>query len=274
MDEELAAEPRARKRGNDLEGAEWTRHSISVWSDLRKTGEETALKHPAMFPTALVERLIRCFTRETGREILDPFCGSGSTLLAARNLGRHGIGFEVAPEYVDLATRRLADAAPGAEYTLHPHSAQRIPELLAAESIDFCVTSPPYWDILARRRTADYKEVRDYAESDGDLSRVASYEAFVEALAGVFDGVWTVLKPGAYCVINVMDLRKKDRFFPFHSDLASRLSDPERGGRYIWDDLIIWDRRGDYNNLRPLGYPAVFRINKVHEFLLILRKPV
>ena len=274
MDEELAAEPRARKRGNDLEGAEWTRHSISVWSDLRKTGEETALKHPAMFPTALVERLIRCFTRETGRLILDPFCGSGSTLLAARNLGRHGIGFEVAPEYVDLATRRLADAAPGAEYTLHPHSAQRIPELLAAESIDFCVTSPPYWDILARRRTADYKEVRDYAESDGDLSRVASYEAFVEALAGVFDGVWTVLKPGAYCVINVMDLRKKDRFFPFHSDLASRLSDPERGGRYIWDDLIIWDRRGDYNNLRPLGYPAVFRINKVHEFLLILRKPV
>jgi hypothetical protein len=70
-----------------------------------------------------------------------------------------------------------------------------------------------------------------------------------------------------------MDLRKKDRFFPFHSDLAARLSDRERGGRWIFDDLIIWDRRADYNNLRPLGYPAVFRINKVHEFLLIMRRP-
>ena len=57
-----------------------------------------------------------------------------------------------------------------------------------------------------------------------------------------------------------------------HSDLAALLSDPSRGGRYVFDDLIVWDRRAEYNNLRPLGYPAVFRINKVHEFLLIFRK--
>ncbi len=36
---------------------------------------------------------------------------------------------------------------------------------------------------------------------------------------------------------------------------------------------MIWDRRGEYNNLRPLGFPAVFRINKTHEFVLIFRKP-
>ena len=41
----------------------------------------------------------------------------------------------------------------------------------------------------------------------------------------------------------------------------------------IFDDLIIWNRQADYSNLRPLGYPAVFRINKVHEFLLIFRNP-
>lgn len=269
MGEESMTTGAERKRANDLNGVEWTRASISVWSDLRKSAAETALKHPAMFPTALVERLIRCFTRETGRVILDPFCGSGSSLVAARSLGGHGIGFEVAPEYVELARRRLE----GADYTLHTASAQRIPALLPPESVDLCVTSPPYWDILARRRTADFKEVRDYAGAGEDLSRVESYPEFVEALAGVFDGIWEVLKPGAYCVVNVMDLRKKDRFFPFHSDLAGRLSDTSRGGRYIWDDLIVWDRRGEYNNLRPLGYPAVFRINKVHEFLLILRRP-
>jgi DNA modification methylase len=284
-----------RKRANDLDGAEWTRSSISIWSDIRKTPEETALKHPAMFPTMLVERVIHCFTREAGRSILDPFCGSGSTLVAARNLGRFGIGFEVSEEYIDLAQRRLRSAEgdvqppphPSAQhpdtqhptpnthpgYHLHHESASRIPDLLAAGSVDLCVTSPPYWDILAQKRTADYKETRDYAGADGDLSRITGYEEFIEGLGAVFDGVYQVLKPGAYCVVNVMDLRKKARFFPLHSDLATRLSDPEKGGRFIYDDLIIWDRRAEYNNLRPLGYPAVFRINKVHEFLLIFRKP-
>ena len=62
----------ATKRANDLDGATWTRYSISIWSDLRKTPEEAALKHPAMFPMALPARLIECFTRR-GMTVLDPF---------------------------------------------------------------------------------------------------------------------------------------------------------------------------------------------------------
>jgi len=266
--------PHPAKRANDLDGKEWTRASISVWSDIRRTPDELALKHPAMFPTELVKRLTRCFTRDTDRVILDPFCGSGSSLVAAHELAGRGVGFEVSAEYVALTHRRMegAGAAPG-DYELHQTDSARVTELLRPDSVDFCVTSPPYWDILSRRRTADYKDVRDYAGSDDDVSRIGDYGEFIERLAGVFDGVYTVLKPGRYCVINVMDLRKKSQFYPLHSDLANRLSDPPRGGRFIYDDLIVWDRRADYNNLRPLGYPAVFRINKVHEFLLILRKP-
>ena len=41
---------------------------------------------------------------------------------------------------------------------------------------------------------------------------------------------------------------------------------------FTLDDIIIWDRRQEYNNLRPLGYPNVFRVNKVHEFILIFQK--
>ena len=126
------------KRANDLEGAAWTRSSISVWSDLRKTPEEVALKHPAMFPTDLVKRLIHCFTREADLRILDPFCGSGSTLVAAHGLGRHGIGFEVAEEYQVLTRRRMTSAGAGpSHYTLVPHSAQAIPTNIASDSVDF-----------------------------------------------------------------------------------------------------------------------------------------
>jgi DNA modification methylase len=273
LEDQRKVRRQTERRANDLDGRDWTRSSISVWNDIRRTPEEMALKHPAMFPTELVSRVTKCFTRDNGKVILDPFCGSGSTLVAARDLGRHGVGFEVADEYVEIARKRLRErGAVDADYTLHRADARRIPELLAPDSVDLCVTSPPYWDILSRRRTADYKAVRDYAESGEDLSRVADYPGFIEGLAEVFDGVQTVLKPGCYCVINVMDLRKKSEFFPLHSDLAARLSDPSRGGQFIYDDLIVWDRRADYNNLRPLGYPAVFRINKVHEFLLIMRK--
>ena len=65
-----------------------------------------------------------------------------------------------------------------------------------------------------------------------------------------------------------MDLRKKDQFYPLHSDLATEM----RRIGYIYDDLIIWDRQPDYNNMRPLGYPCKFRINKVHEYIMIFTK--
>lgn len=263
------------RRANDLTGVEWTRASISVWNDLRKTAEETKRKHPAMFPSALAERVIRCFTRDGDGPILDPFAGSGSTLLAACGLNRHGLGFEVNGQYADLAEERLAEAKhqPGTAYTLHRASAARLAEYVEPGSVAFCVTSPPYWDILAQRRTADGRDTRDYAPAEDDLSREPEYERFVERLAGIFNLVYDALRPGGYCVVNVMDLRKRDRFYPLHSDLATALSTPERGGHFIYDDLIIWDRRADYNSLRPLGYPAVFRINKVHEYLVIFQRP-
>src|SRR3989442_9741173 len=83
------------RRANDLDGATWTRHSISVWSDIRKNAAELAANHPAMFPAMLVERLIDCFTTHDDRFVLDPFMGSGATLIAAQNRGKIGIGFEI-----------------------------------------------------------------------------------------------------------------------------------------------------------------------------------
>lgn len=65
------------------------------------------IMHPAMFPIPLAEHLIKTFCPKDGT-ILDPFAGSGSTLIAAKQLGRQFYGFDIMPEYVEMARQRLA----------------------------------------------------------------------------------------------------------------------------------------------------------------------
>lgn len=65
-------------------------------------------KHPAVFPTYIVQELIKLLSRE-GDIVLDPFCGSGTTCVAAKTLNRNYLGIEINPEYVELAEERLAD---------------------------------------------------------------------------------------------------------------------------------------------------------------------
>lgn len=262
---------RTQRRANDLDGRTWCRYSISVWSDIRKTPEELELGHPALFPEALPARLIQCFTRKDDDGlVLDPFAGMGSTLIAASRLGRRAVGIELSSEYVKTARERFERLGlPSELITLHNADAREVSNLVPPESVSLVVTSPPYWDVLKQRRTADGKPVRDYIGGHGDLGSVHSYDDFLAELTTVFEGIKQVTRPGGYCCVVVMDIRKRNRFYPFHSDLASAL----QGMGYEYDDLIVWDRRQEYNNFRPLGYPSVFRINKAHEFVLILRRP-
>ena len=81
--------------------------------------------------------------------------------------------------------------------------------------------------------------------------------------------MYKVLKKGARCIVVCMDLRKKATFYPLHMDLTEKMQ--EIG--FNLEDIIIWDRRKEYSNLRPLGYPYVFRVNKIHEYLMIYLKP-
>lgn len=74
-----------------------------VWNGL--TGESTK-HHPAPFPEELAYRLVRMFSF-IGDTVLDPFMGTGTTLLAAARCGRNSIGIEIEPSYVKMARSRL-----------------------------------------------------------------------------------------------------------------------------------------------------------------------
>lgn len=83
-----------------------------VWQIPKVTsGENRSSKervdHPAQFPVALIDRILRACSNP-GDIILDPFMGSGSTAEAAFSTGRKVIGFEIRPDYIEIAADRLA----------------------------------------------------------------------------------------------------------------------------------------------------------------------
>ncbi len=64
--------------------------------------------HPAPYPVALVDRLIRLLSYQ-GDVILDPFLGSGTTAVAAAQSGRHYVGYDTSQEYIELAKKRISE---------------------------------------------------------------------------------------------------------------------------------------------------------------------
>ena len=81
--------------------------TIDVWE--MPSASATRVGHPAPFPVDLPRRLIELYTYE-GDLVLDPFIGSGTTAVAAVATGRHYVGFDTEPAYIELATQRIAGA--------------------------------------------------------------------------------------------------------------------------------------------------------------------
>jgi len=90
---------------SDIARDEFIAWTNGVWTFSGEKRGRTS--HPAPFPVELPTRCIRLFTY-VGDTVLDPFLGSGTTLVACRNLGRRGIGVEIDPGYCEFAKKRLS----------------------------------------------------------------------------------------------------------------------------------------------------------------------
>lgn len=86
--------------------------------------------HPAPFP---IELPLRCLEAVDGEVILDPFMGSGTTIVAAVQMGRKAIGIEIDSQYFDIACKRISDA--WAVGTLFDDSSKPAPELFPPETV-------------------------------------------------------------------------------------------------------------------------------------------
>ena len=102
---------------NTVSSDEFMAATLDVW-EMPPEGAKR-VGHPAPFPVELPERLVRLYTY-AGDLVLDPFMGSGSTLVAAARTARRFAGYDLDREYVEIARRRVAEAMPGFSVSVPP----------------------------------------------------------------------------------------------------------------------------------------------------------
>jgi DNA modification methylase len=267
---------------NDLTSSEWIAETVSVWNQ-RGLGAghpdaQIERQHPAPFSFTDVSRLIKFFTK-AGHTVLDPFVGVGSTLKACAIEGRKGIGFELSPKYAALAEERLSKEV---RSLFSDHSEQKIligdskelSKTLPENSLDFIVTSPPYWNILhkkdhkAKQERVIHELDTQYSEDKRDLGNVSDYDDFLEQVSSILGDCARALKPKKYMAVIVSDFRDKSRFYMFHADLVSALAKYKLELRSL---NILYQR---HKRIFPYGYPYAYVPNIHHQYIVILQKGV
>ncbi len=262
-------------RLNDRTSTEWLRFQKSWFTLNPRPRDEDVLLHPAKFPEELVEEFVSFFTKP-GQLVLDPMAGTGSTLIGALQAGRSAIGLELQEKYAAIASQRvggLKQYHPEMDDLMarvHVHDATQIEEL-GLPPIDYCLTSPPYWDMLKapgfetqKERAANGLDV-DYSDDLLDVGNIKDYEEFVDSLVDIYSRVFKVLRPGAYLTVVVKNVKKGPRMYPLAWDLGRRL-----GEIYILKDERIWCQ--DNQKLAPYGYRYAWVSNTFHHYCLNFRK--
>jgi len=276
---------------NDLTGGEWLQFTKTWFTcDSRRyhKNRNTEL-HPARFPEEMVAEFLRFFTK-AGGWVLDPFAGSGATLVSCAEQERRGVAIELTERYVNVMRLRLGITLPVQTVLQGDARAVADPAFWAAarpglESaglpftedlpvFDYSISSPPYGAMLHTSRGGVYskqKQRKDkgldtaYSLDERDLGNIADYGAFIEELAGIYREVARLIKPRGYLTVVIQNFRAPDgEVYPLAWDLTRALSKTlSFQGERIW-----------CQNSKPLGiwgYPKVFVPNYHHHYCLIFR---
>jgi len=258
---------------NELTGKEWVKFTCSwfIFNALQKDLKEereispNTQDHPATYSPTMIEDFVKFFTKK-GENVLDPFCGIGSTLVACKRTGRIGYGIELNKKYYELSLKRT----PEFKKNIFNENAENIKKL-DLPKMAFSISSPPYWNVL-NRSTKDFKTKRtkngfdvNYSEHEEDLGNVENYEVFLERTAKIYFDIYDLLKDGGYLVVIVKNVKKEGTMYPLAWDLARILSK-----KYQLKDEKIWIQ--DKVGLAPYGYPAAWTSNILHHYCLIFQK--
>jgi DNA modification methylase len=267
--------PRSNKL-NHLDSKSWLKFQKSWFIHNPPPRKKGVLVHPAKFPETMAQEFIEFFTRQ-GETVLDPMAGTGSTLVAALRCGRNSYGIELNPKYAEIACQIIEE-----ERQLLGEKVQSLTSKVLngdatnattyqLPTIDYILTSPPYWDMLhakgaetqKKRRGSDALDVF-YSDDPNDLGNLHDYEAFLEKLVGIYQGLKPLLREKAYLTIIVKNVKKGGKIYPLAWDLGREL-----GRTYTLKDEKIWLQ--DNQRLAPYGLGNAWVSNTFHHYCLQFR---
>ena len=266
---------------NCLTAKEWLKCQLGVWEFFYE-GRDIRDKsvHPATFPISLGRKIIELFTHK-GEVVLDPFVGSGTTLVGARDTDRNAVGFDLQEKYIGLCESRLQNETNlfgSTEQIAIQDDARNIPSYLNEESVALIFTSPPYANLLNRKRKNKSRrfraneqlgKVEQYSQDPRDLGTMPLQE-YSNQMGDIFEKLLPILRPKAHCVINVPDMWWENRRITIHVSLIEELR--KRG--YELRNVIIWDRTNLVNQIGIFGWPSNYiTMGVTFEYLLDFWRP-
>ena len=265
---------------NCLTAKEWLKSQIGVWQFFYENRDiRDKNLHPATFPLALAKKVISLFTHE-GELVLDPFVGSGTTLVAAQDLNRNAIGFDLQKKYIELCGTRLTtdNLFNQTQQIAVQDDALYISEYLDPNSLSLIWTSPPYANLLNRKRknksrrdrnNEQLDKIEQYSQDPRDLGTM-SLDVYTKTMGDIFEKLLPLLMPKKHCVINVPDMWWENERITIHVSLINELR--QRG--YELRNIIIWDRTNIVNNIGIFGYPSNYiTMGTTFEYLLDFWRP-
>ena len=194
--------------------------------------------HPAPFPVALPDQLIRLYTFRNDL-VLDPFMGSGSALVAAALADRRYVGYDLDPEYVEIAKARVAEALrsrePGAE-------------LGESGAVDLKEIAEPFAE------ESNLEDFQSRATREGKVAQKLAEEVLISAGFSITDRNRRIPKTGVAVNFIATDAHDRDWFFDVSGAFTTN-----RGGLLRTD--TVWKSLGRAHALRgriDAGVPLVF----------------
>jgi DNA modification methylase len=270
------------KHINCMTAKEWLKAQIGVWQFFYEGRDVRDKKlHPATYPISLAKKCIELFTHK-GELVLDPFVGSGTTLIAARDINRNAVGFDLNKEYINLSQQRLSEQTQftGTEQLAICEDARNINKYIKPETVSLILTSPPYANLLNRKRknksrrgkerkNDQYDKIEQYSQDSRDLGTL-TLDKYSKEIGEIYKALLPLLKPRGHCVINVPDMWWENERITLHICIVEAL----REVGYELRNTIIWDRTNIVNRVGIFGWPSNYiTMGVTFEYLLHFWKP-
>lgn len=201
---------------NDLDMSKW-KELTDVWTDSLwiipqrdNSGAHDGHYHGNFVPQIPHQLLMR-YTK-AGDFILDPFAGSGTTLIEAQRMGRNSIGIELQPSVAAEAINRIhSESKDGIVADTFVDDSRvfdtrRILDTYKIDNVQFIIYHPPYWDIIK------------FSEDENDLSNSETLNEFIDNFRQVVRNTSAILEKGRYCAVVIGDKYANSQLVPlgFH----------------------------------------------------------